>query len=52
MKLLSDYTNDELLEFLGVSSTEDDFFRNYNYNEEQRREYLLELAEELNSKYI
>ena len=43
--------NKELLEYLGITATEDEVFRNYNYNEEQRREHLLERAEEFNSKH-
>jgi len=50
-KPLSAYSNKELLEFCQVKSSEDEFFRNMDYDEEERREYLLEMAEEKNSKY-
>ena len=50
-KPLSAYTNEELLEFCNIKVSEDEYFRNYNYNAEERREYLLEMAEEKNSKY-
>ena len=50
-KPLSEYTNKELLKYLGITATEDEVFRNYNYNEEQRREHLLKRAEEFNSKH-
>ncbi len=50
-KPLSAYSNEELLEFCQIKSSEDEYFRNYNYNAEERREYLLEMAEEKNSKY-
>tara|TARA_R100000995_G_C3468074_1_gene116801 strand:+ start:306 stop:500 length:195 start_codon:yes stop_codon:yes gene_type:complete len=50
-KPLSAYTNEELIEYLGITATEDEVFRNYNYNEEQRREHLLERAKEFNSKH-
>lgn len=50
-KPLSAYTNEELLEYLGITATEDEVFRNYNYNAEQRREHLLERAEEFNLKH-
>ena len=45
-KPLSAYTNEELLEFCNIKVSEDEYFRNYNYNAEERREYLLEVAEE------
>ena len=50
-KPLSAYSNEELLELCQVKSSEDEFFRNMDYDEEERREYLLEMAEEKNSKY-
>ena len=51
-KPLSAYSNKELLEFCHIKSSEDEYFRNYNYNAEERREYLLEIAEEINSQYV
>jgi hypothetical protein len=51
-KPLSAYTNEELLGFLGVESTLEDVFRNYNMTDEEKREFLLEKAEEKNQKYI
>ena len=51
-KPLSAYTNKELLEYLGITATEDEVFRNYNFTEEERREHLLNQAEEFNSKHI
>lgn len=50
-KPLSAYTNEELLGFLGIESTLEDVFRNYNMTDEQKREFLLEKAEEKNQKY-
>ena len=50
-KPLSAYTNEELLGFLGIKSTLEDVFRNYNMTDEQKREFLLEKAEEKNQKY-
>ena len=51
-KTLSNFTNEELLEFCNIKVSEDEYFRNYNYNAEERREYLLEIAEEINSQYV
>ena len=51
-KPLSAYTNEELLGFLGIESTLDDIFRNYNMTDEEKREFLLDSATEKNSKYI
>jgi hypothetical protein len=51
-KPLSAYTNEELLEFCNIKVSEDEYFRNYNYNAEQRREYLLEIAEEKISLFL
>ena len=51
-KPLSAYTNEELLAFLGIESTLEDVFRNYNMTDEEKREFLLEKAEEKNQKYI
>ena len=51
-KPLSAYTDEELLDFLGVKSTLEDVFRNYNMTDEEKREFLLEKAEEKNQKYI
>ena len=51
-KPLSAYTNEELLEFCNIKVSEDEYFKNYNYNAEERREYLLEIAEEINSQYV
>lgn len=50
-KPLSAYTNEELLGFLGIESTLEDVFRNYNMTDEEKREFLLEKAEEKNQKY-
>ena len=50
-KTLSNFTNEELLEFCNIKVSEDEYFRNYNYNAEERREYLLEMAEEKNKQY-
>ena len=51
-KPLSAYTDEELLSFLGIESTLKDVFRNYNMTDEEKREFLLEKAEEKNQKYI
>mgnify|MGYP007059761231 CR=1 FL=1 len=51
-KPLSAYTNEELLGFLGIESTLKDVFRNYNMTDEEKREFLLEKAQEKNQKYI
>jgi len=51
-KPLSAYTNEELLGFLGIESTLKDVFRNYNMSDEEKRDFLLEKAEEKNQKYI
>ena len=51
-KPLSAYTDEELLDFLGVKSTLEDVFRNYNMTDEEKREFLLEKAQEKNQKYI
>ena len=51
-KPLSAYTNEELLEFCNIKVSEDEYFRNYSYNAEERREYLLEMAEEKNNQYV
>ena len=51
-KPLSAYTDEELLSFLGIESTLEDVFRNYNMTDEEKREFLLEKAEEKNQKYI
>jgi|TARA_R110000823_G_scaffold287927_8_gene406165 hypothetical protein len=51
-KPLSAYTDEELLDFLGVKSTLEDVFRSYNMTDEEKREFLLEKAEEKNQKYI
>ena len=51
-KPLSAYTDEELLAFLGIESTLEDVFRNYNMTDEEKREFLLEKAEEKNQKYI
>ena len=51
-KPLSAYTNEELLGFLGIESTLKDVFRNYSMSDEEKREFLLEKAEEKNQKYI
>jgi hypothetical protein len=51
-KPLSAYTDEELLDFLGIESTLEDVFRNYNMTDEEKREFLLEKAEEKNQKYI
>jgi len=45
-KPLSAYTNKELLDFLGITASEDEVFRNYNLTEEEKRKHLLEQAEE------
>ena len=50
-KPLSAYTNEELLSFLGIESTLEDVFRNYNMTDEEKREFLLEKAGEKNQKY-
>jgi len=50
-KPLSAYTDEELLAFLGIESTLEDVFRNYNMTDEEKREFLLEKAEEKNQKY-
>ena len=51
-KPLSAYTDEELLGFLGIKSTLEDVFRNYNMTDEEKREFLLEKAQEKNQKYI
>ena len=51
-KPLSADTDEELLDFLGVKSTLEDVFRNYNMTDEEKREFLLDSAIEKNSKYI
>jgi hypothetical protein len=51
-KPLSAYTDEELLDFLGVKSTLEDVFRNYNMTDEEKREFLLDSAIEKNQKYI
>ncbi len=51
-KPLSAYTDEELLSFLGIESTLEDVFRNHNMTDEEKREFLLEKAEEKNQKYI
>ena len=51
-KPLSAYTDEELLSFLGIKSSLDDLFRNYNMTDEEKREFLLDSAIEKNSKYI
>jgi len=51
-KPLSAYTDEELLSFLGIESTLEDVFREYNMSDEEKREFLLEKAEEKNQKYI
>ena len=51
-KPLSAYTDEELLAFLGIESTLEDVFRNYNMTDEEKREFLLEKAQEKNQKYI
>ena len=51
-KPLSAYTDEELLDFLGIESTLEDVFRNYNMTDEEKREFLLEKAQEKNQKYI
>ena len=51
-KPLSAYTDEELLDFLGIESTLKDVFRNYNMSDEEKRDFLLEKAEEKNQKYI
>jgi len=51
-KPLSAYTDEELLDFLGIESTLEDVFRNYNMTDEEKRGFLLEKAEEKNQKYI
>ena len=48
---LSDFSNEELLALLGIESGMEDVFRNYNMTDEQKREFLLEKAEEKNQKY-
>ena len=50
-KPLSAYTDEELLDFLGIESTLKDVFRNYNMTDEEKREFLLEKAGEKNQKY-
>jgi len=45
LKPISAYTTKELLKFLGITSTVDEYFRNYNYDDFQRREHLLKLAD-------
>jgi len=51
-KPLSAYTDEELLSFLGIKSSLDDLFRNYNMTDEEKREFLLDSAIEKNNKYI
>ena len=51
-KPLSAYTDEELLSFLGIESTLEDVFRNYSMTDEEKREFLLEKAQEKNQKYI
>ena len=51
-KPLSAYTDEELLAFLGIESTLEDVFRNYSMTDEEKREFLLEKAQEKNHKYI
>ena len=43
-KPLSAYTDEELLSFLGIKSSLDDLFRNYNMTDEEKREFLLDSA--------
>tara|TARA_R100000426_G_C4747494_1_gene81993 strand:- start:260 stop:454 length:195 start_codon:yes stop_codon:yes gene_type:complete len=50
-KPLSLYTNQELLDFLGITASEDEVFRNYNITEEEKRKHLLEQAEEFHIVY-
>jgi hypothetical protein len=49
-KPLSAHSNKELLKICQIKSSEDEFFRNMDYDEEERREYLLEMAGEKNSQ--
>ena len=51
-KPLSAYTDEELLSFLGIESTLKDVFRNYNMTDEEKREFLLEKAQEKNQKTL
>jgi len=41
-------TNKELLESIGIIADEEEVFRNYNYNKEERRKYILNLIEKNN----
>ena len=38
-------TNKELLESIGIIADEEEVFRNYNYNKQERRKYILNLIE-------
>ena len=50
-KPLSLYTNEELLDFLGITASEDEVFRNYNITKEEKRKHLLEQAQEIHIVY-
>jgi len=41
-------TNKELLESVGITADEEQVFRNYSFNKEERRKYILNLAENNN----
>ena len=52
MQKISEMSEQELLDFLGIKSSTQEVFRNYaKMNEEERIDYLREWAEEKNSKY-
>jgi len=52
MQKISEMSEQELLDFLGIKSSMQEVFRNYaKMNEEERIDYLREWAEEKNSKY-
>ncbi len=45
-------TNKELLESVGITADEDEVFRNYNYNKEERRKYILNLTKNNNYNFV
>ena len=49
-KPLSAYTNEELLDFLGIEALRH-YHRAHNMTDEEKREFLLEKAEEKNQKH-
>ena len=45
-------TNKELLESIGITADEEEVFRNYNYNKQERRKYILNLTKNNNYNFV